>query len=72
MAAINVTERAYDPVRLSVLSVANESNKSCTVSEVGISRPFSKPAVYKRGKHENCNCRRKLLKFPSEKSTCVS
>jgi hypothetical protein len=52
MAAINVTERAYDPVCLSVLSVANESYKSCTVSEVGISRPFSKSAVYKRGSVE--------------------
>jgi hypothetical protein len=51
MAAINVTERAYDSVRLSVLSVANENYESCTVSEVGILRPFSKSAVYKRGKH---------------------
>jgi len=52
MAAINVTERAYDPVRLSVLSIANESYKSCTISEVGILRPLSKSAVYKRGSVE--------------------
>jgi len=76
MAAINVTERAYDPVLLSVLSVANESYERCTVSGVGISRPSSKSAVYKRGsvkKHnEKRSCKRKLSKFPSEKSTCVS
>jgi hypothetical protein len=52
MAAINVTERAYDRLRLSVLSVAKESDKICTVSEVGISRPFSKSAVCKRGSVE--------------------
>lgn len=52
MASINVTERTYDPIRLSVLSVTKESYKSCTVSEVGNSRPFSKSAVYKRGSVE--------------------